>query len=40
LGAVVILNLWLYLMGLIMYLGAEMNSEIQKLFGKPPPQNA
>jgi membrane protein len=40
LGAVIILNLWLYLMGLIMYLGGEMNSEIQKLLGKPAPQKA
>jgi len=38
LGAIVILNLWLYLMALIMYLGGEINSEIQKLSGRPAKQ--
>jgi uncharacterized BrkB/YihY/UPF0761 family membrane protein len=27
--------LWLYLMAFIMYLGAEINAEVQKLAGKP-----
>jgi membrane protein len=35
LGAVIILMLWLYLMAFIMYLGAEINAEVQKLAGKP-----
>jgi membrane protein len=39
LGAIVILNLWLYLMALVMYLGGEINSEIQKLSGRPAQQN-
>ena len=38
LGAFVILMLWLYLMGLVLYLGGEINSEINKLSGKPAPQ--
>jgi membrane protein len=35
LGAVIILMLWLYLMAFIMYLGGEINAEVQKLAGKP-----
>jgi membrane protein len=35
LGAVIILMLWLYLMAFIMYLGAEINAEVQKIAGKP-----
>ena len=35
LGAVVLLMLWLYLVGLMLYLGGEINSEVQKLLGKP-----
>ncbi len=34
LGAVVVLMLWLYLMGLIMYIGGEINSEIATAAGK------
>jgi membrane protein len=34
LGAVVVLMLWLYLMGLIMYIGGEINSEIATAGGK------
>ncbi|MPZ76459.1 MAG: YihY family inner membrane protein [Deltaproteobacteria bacterium] len=34
LGAVVVLMLWLYLMGLIMYIGGEINSEIANAAGK------
>jgi membrane protein len=35
LGAVIILMLWLYLMAFIMYLGGEINAEVQKLAGEP-----
>ena len=38
LGAFVILMLWLYLVALMIYLGAEINSEVKKLTGKPAPQ--
>jgi membrane protein len=38
LGAFVILMMWLYLMGLVLYLGGEINSEIRKLSGKPAAQ--
>ena len=43
LGAVIILMLWLYLTGLIVFIGAEINSEIDKALGKyrtekEPPQ--
>jgi membrane protein len=38
LGAFIILMLWLYLMALIIYLGGEINSEVNKLSGKPAPQ--
>jgi membrane protein len=38
LGAFIILMLWLYLMALIIYLGSEINSEVNKLSGKPAPQ--
>ena len=38
LGAFVILMLWLYLVALMIYLGAEINSEIGKLAGKPAAQ--
>lgn len=38
LGAVVLLMLWLYLVGLMLYLGGEINSEVAKLLGKPAPQ--
>lgn len=34
LGAVIVLMLWLYLMGLIVLVGAEINSEIDKSLGK------
>jgi membrane protein len=34
LGAVIVLMLWLYLMGLIVFIGAEINSEIDKSLGK------
>ena len=34
LGAVVVLMLWLYLMGLIIYIGGEINSEIANAAGK------
>ena len=34
LGAVVVLMLWLYLMGLLMYIGGEINSEIATAAGK------
>jgi len=34
LGAFIILMLWLYLMALIIYLGGEINSEVNKLSGK------
>jgi membrane protein len=34
LGAVIVLMLWLYLMGLIVFIGAEINSEIDKALGK------
>jgi membrane protein len=35
LGAVVVLMLWLYLTGLVMIFGGEINSEIRKAAGKP-----
>ncbi|HWP44317.1 MAG TPA: YihY/virulence factor BrkB family protein [Blastocatellia bacterium] len=35
LGAVVVLMLWLYLMGLVIMIGGEINSEIQRASGKP-----
>jgi membrane protein len=38
LGAFVVLMIWLYLMGLVLYLGGEINSEIRKLAGKPAAQ--
>jgi membrane protein len=38
LGAVVLLMLWLYLVGLMLYLGGEINSEVRKLLGKPARQ--
>lgn len=38
LGAFVILMLWLYLVALMIYLGAEINSEIRKLSGRPAAQ--
>jgi membrane protein len=38
LGAFVVLMMWLYLMGLVLYLGGEINSEIRKLSGKPVAQ--
>jgi membrane protein len=34
LGAVIVLMLWLYLMGLIMYIGGEINSQIASAAGK------
>jgi len=34
LGAVIVLMLWLYLMGLIMYIGGEINSQITNAAGK------
>lgn len=40
LGAIIILNLWLYLMGLIIYIGGEVNSEIRKFSGIPAEQRA
>ena len=45
LGAVIVLMLWLYLMGLIVLIGAEINSEIEKLHepsgpAEPRPQHA
>jgi membrane protein len=38
LGAFVVLMMWLYLMGLVLYVGGEINSEIRKLAGKPAAQ--
>lgn len=40
LGAIIILNIWLYLMGLIIYIGGEINSEIRKFSGIPAEQKA
>ena len=34
LGAVIVLMLWLYLMGLIMYIGGEINSQITNAAGR------
>jgi membrane protein len=34
LGAVIVLMLWFYLMGLIMYIGGEINSQIGSAAGK------
>jgi membrane protein len=36
LGAVVVLMLWLYLMGLILYIGGQINAEIEKARGINP----
>jgi membrane protein len=36
LGAVIVLMLWFYLMGLIMYVGGEINSQIGSAAGKGP----
>jgi membrane protein len=38
LGAVIILMLWLYLVGLVLLIGGEINSEIEFASGKPPVQ--
>lgn len=38
LGAFVILMLWLYLTGLMIYLGGEINSEIKKLLARAVPE--
>jgi membrane protein len=35
LGAVIILMLWLYILGLVLLLGGEINSEIEQAAGKP-----
>ncbi len=35
LGAVIVLMLWLYLLGLSLFLGGEINSEIERASGKP-----
>lgn len=35
LGAVIILMLWLYLMGMVLLIGGEINSEIREAAGKP-----
>jgi membrane protein len=35
LGAVIILMLWLYLIGLVLLIGGEINSEVEKASGKP-----
>jgi membrane protein len=36
LGAVIILMLWLYILGLVLLIGGEVNSEIEHAAGKPP----
>jgi membrane protein len=38
LGAVVVLMLWLYLMGLVILIGGEINNEIEKLTCDPKPK--
>ena len=38
LGAVIVLMLWLYLMGLVILLGGEINNEIEKLTCEPKPK--
>ena len=35
LGAVIVLMLWLYLIGVVALVGGEINSEIEKAAGKP-----
>jgi membrane protein len=35
LGAVIVLMLWLYLLGLALFLGGEINSEIERAAGRP-----
>ena len=35
LGAVIILMLWLYLIGLVLLIGGEINSEVERATGKP-----
>lgn len=37
LGAVIVLMLWLYLIGLVILIGGEINNEIEKLTGAPKP---
>jgi membrane protein len=36
LGAVIVLMLWLYILGLAIFLGGEVNSEIGKAAGRNP----
>jgi membrane protein len=38
LGAVIVLMLWLYLMGLVILIGGEINNEIEKLTCEPKPK--
>jgi membrane protein len=35
LGAVIVLMLWLYLLGLALFIGGEINSEIERAAGRP-----
>ncbi len=35
LGAVIVLMLWLYLVGLVLLVGGEINSEVRRALGKP-----
>jgi membrane protein len=39
LGAVIVLMLWLYLMGLVVLIGGEINNEIEKLTCEPKPES-
>jgi membrane protein len=34
-GAVIVLMLWLYILGLVIFLGGEVNSEVEKAAGRP-----
>ena len=38
LGAVIVLMLWLYLMGLVILIGGEINNEVEKFTCEPKPQ--